>query len=68
MSIEPPLQIEDKRGGMEPLSGQVAFPLPLSEEDKENRPAPRSLGLLPGLQSLVKGSAIPLGMGGGDPC
>ena len=67
MSIEPPLQIEDKREGMEPFSGQVAFPLPPSEEEKENRPAPRRLGLLPGLQRLVEGSALPLGMGGGAP-
>ena len=67
MSIEPPIQIQDKREGMEQFSGKVAVPLPPSVEDKENRPAPRCLGLLPGLQRLVEGSAIPLGMGGGAP-
>ena len=53
--------------GMELFSGQVAFPLPPSEEEEESRPAPRRLGLLPALQRLVEGTAISLGMGGGAP-
>ena len=52
---------------MGPFSGQVAFPLPPSEEDKENRLAPRRLGLLLGLQSYEERQVFLEDMGLSEP-